>query len=305
MTARNSARIAEEISAEFPFESGSVEMLGSNMHYVEAGRGPVALFVHGNPTWSYLWRNVIPHVARVARCVAVDLIGMGLSDKPQIDYKFADHARYFEAVIDALGLEEVTLVLHDWRSALGFDWASRHEPRVSRIAFMEAFLMPVSGFEVFPESVRDGFKAFRTPELGWELLVEQNQFIERVLPSSVVRPLSAEELDNYRRPFRNVSDRMPLWRWPNEIPIGGEPAEVHAVMDRYSRWLQRTAVPKLMLHAEPGVLIGAQMVEWAQTHLPELTSRSIGEGIHDVQEDQPHLIGRAIADWLEVRSTAA
>ena len=289
---------SREISAEFPFESRYVEVLGSRMHYVEVGEGPAVLFVHGNPTWSYLWRNVIPYVAPVARCVAVDLIGMGLSDKPECEYRFFDHARYFEAAVDALGLDAVTLVLHDWGSAVGFDWASRHESRVSGLVFMEAFLMPVGGFEVFPDGVRDAFRAFRTPQLGWDLLVKQNQFIEKVLPGSVARSLSDEELENYRRPFQNESDRVPLWRWPNEIPIGGEPADVDAMMRTYSAWLQRTRVPKLMLHAEPGVLIPAPVAAWAQAHLPELTSRAIGRGIHYVQEDQPHAIGQAIAQWL-------
>jgi haloalkane dehalogenase len=284
---------------DFPFDSRYVDALGAKMHYIEAGEGSPVLFLHGNPTSSYLWRNVIPHVAPKARCIAIDLIGMGRSDKPESEYRFADHARYLEAAIDALGLDTVTLVLHDWGSALGFDWASRHESRVSGLAFMEAFLMPVPDFDVFPDGVRDAFRAFRTQGIGWELLVEQNQFIERVLPASVIRPLTPVELDNYRRPFVDEADRLPLWRWPNEIPIGGEPADVHAVMEAYNAWLKRTPLRKLLLYADPGVLIPAPVVEWAQQNLPELTARPIGAGIHYVQEDQPDAIGRAIADWLE------
>jgi haloalkane dehalogenase len=299
MKALNSPTLQDEpISAEFPFESRYVEVLDSKVHYIDVGDGPPVLFLHGNPTWSYLWRNVIPHVALVGRCVAIDLIGMGLSGKPDIDYRFFDHARYLEAAIDALELTDATLVLHDWGSALGFDWASRNESRVTGIAFMEAFLLPAPGWEVFPEALRDEFRAFRSPKTGWELLARENRFIERVLPASILRPLSDEELDNYRRPFPDESDRKPLWRWPNEIPIAGDPADTHAVMERYNNWLRRTTLPKLLLHAEPGVLIPAPVVEWAQAHLTNLAVQSLGPGIHYLQEDHPHAIGRAIRDWI-------
>ncbi|HEX6022701.1 MAG TPA: haloalkane dehalogenase [Solirubrobacter sp.] len=286
------------ISADFPFTYQEVNVLGSTMRYIEAGEGRPVLFLHGNPTSSYLWRNVIPLVAPVGRCIALDLIGMGASDKAPIAYRFADHARYLEAALDALALDDATLVLHDWGSALGFDWASRHESRVRGLAFMEAFLMPAPSYDVFPLELRDDFRAFRTPEIGWQLLVRENRFIEHVLPASVVRPLSERELDHYRAPFRDEDRRTPLWRWPNEIPIAGEPADVHATIEAYGAWLQRTPLPKLLIHADPGVLIPAPLVEWAQTHLAELTTVHVGRGIHYLQEDHPHAIGAALADWI-------
>ncbi len=286
------------ISPEFPFAYQEVEVLGSTMRFIEAGEGAPILFLHGNPTSSYLWRNVIPLVAPAGRCIALDLIGMGASDKPQIAYRFFDHARYLEAAIDQLGLDDVTLVLHDWGSALGFDWASRHEPRVRGLAFMEAFLMPAPGYEVFPAELRDDFRAFRTPDVGWQRLVRENQFIERVLPASVMRTLSDGELDAYRKPFRDESARTPLWRWPNEIPIAGHPVDVHATIETYAAWLQRTPLPKLLVHADPGVLIPPPLVDWAKAHLANLTSVHVGPGIHYLQEDHPHAIGAAIELWL-------
>lgn len=287
-----------EISAAFPYELRDLPVLGSTMRYVEVGTGDPVLFLHGNPTSSYLWRNILPLVATSARCIALDLIGMGASDKPALDYRFFDHARYVEAAIDALGLGDVVLVLHDWGSALGFDWASRHGDRVRGLAFMEAFLLPAPGYEVFPPALREDFRAYRSAEEGWERLVRRNEFIERVLPASVVRGLSDQELDHYRRPFLDERSRTPLWRFPNEIPVAGSPADVHEVMERYGRWLQTTPLPKLLLHAQPGVLIPPPVVEWARQRLPNLTTVDLGPGIHYVQEDHPHAIGTAIAEWL-------
>src|SRR3954464_10797213 len=184
-----------------------IDVHGSRMHYVEEGEGPSVLFLHGNPTSSYLWRNVIPHVSGGARCIAPDLIGMGRSDKPDIDYRFVDHARYLDGFIEALGLGDVVLVLHDWGSGLGFHWARRHADRVRGLAFMEAILAPVSSWDAFPEGARQMFQAFRTPEVGWDLICKQNVFVEQALPGSVVRKLSDEEMDAYRAPFPDEASR--------------------------------------------------------------------------------------------------
>jgi haloalkane dehalogenase len=289
---------AEPISADFPFPSHHVKVLDAAMHYIDVGEGRPVLFLHGNPTSTYLWRNVIPHTAPVGRSIAVDLIGMGKSAKPDIPYRFFDHARYLAAFIEELGLDDIVLVLHDWGSALGFDWASRHQERVRGIAFMESLLLPAPGWEAFPNGVREAFQAFRTPDLGWELLVRQNKFIEDVLPAAIMRPLSSAEFDAYRQPFLREADRTPLWRWPNELPIAGEPADIQEVVSRYSGWLRETPLPKLLLHADPGVLIPAPVVDWARANLPNLSTVAIGPGIHYVQEDHPHEIGRAIADWI-------
>jgi len=289
----------EPISAEFPFESRFVEVHGSSMHYVEQGGGVPVLFLHGNPTSSYLWRNVIPHVAAVARCIAVDLIGMGRSDKPDLDYRFVDHSRYLDAAIEALGLENVVVVLHDWGSALGFHYARRHECNLRGLAFMEAILAPVPSWEAFPPDARELFQSFRTPEVGWDLIARQNVFVERVLPGSIIRTLSDEEMERYREPFPDEASRKPVWRWPNEIPIAGEPADVAALVTAYNAWLQETQLPKLLFHASPGALVPGPMLDWARARLPKLETVDLGSGLHFLQEDHPHAIGRELARWLE------
>ena len=288
---------SKEISADFPFESRYVEFLGSRMHYIDEGVGDPILFLHGNPTSSYLWRNIIPHVAPVARCIAPDLIGMGKSDKPDLEYRFVDHARYVDGFIEAMGLENITLVIHDWGSALGFHYANRHESNVRALAFMEAILAPVPSWDDFPPDFKDTFQAFRTPEVGWDLLVNKNVFVEQILPGAAVRKLTEEEMDHYREPFLDPSSRKPVWRWPNELPIAGEPADVVEVVEAYNRWLTATDLPKLLFHGDPGGLIQAPVVEWSRQSMKNLKTVDIGPGIHFLQEDNPHLIGSELASW--------
>ncbi len=290
-----------DISPAFPFESKYVEVLGSRMHYVEEGAGEPILFLHGNPTSSYLWRNVIPHVSALGRCIAPDLIGMGKSDKPEIEYRFFDHSRYVEGFIEALGLRNITLVVHDWGSALGFHYARRHEGNVRGIAFMEAIVRPLT-WDEWPEQARQMFQAFRTPGVGEKMILEQNMFVEAVLPGAIFRKLSDEEMSRYREPYPDPKSRRPTWRWPNEIPIEGEPADVVETVQSYSDWLKRTPLPKLLLYAQPGAIM-RNMVSWCQENLPNLKSVDIGPGVHFVQEDRPHEIGEAIAAWYreEVR----
>lgn len=287
----------EKISAEYPFESNYVEVLGSKMHYVDQGRGAPILFLHGNPTSSYLWRNIIPHLAPLGRCLAPDLIGMGKSDKPDLDYRLKDHIPYIDGFIEALGLEDLTLVIHDWGSAIGFDYARRHEANVRGLAFMEAILAPASNWDVFPEDMAGIFKSFRTPDLGWKLIVDKNMFVENVLPASVIRKLTTEEMDQYRGPFADPADRKPVWRWPNEIPIEGHPADVVELVGAYNQWLQQTPLPKLLLYADPGALIRPPLVRWCRDHLKNLETIDLGPGVHFLQEDHPHRIGAALAEW--------
>lgn len=287
----------QEISSEFPFTSRFVEVNGSQMHYIDEGEGDPILFLHGNPTSSYLWRNIIPHVTGQARVVAPDLIGMGKSDKPEIDYRFLEHSSYVEGFIEALGLENITLVIHDWGSALGFHYARRHEDNVKAIAFMEAILAPVASWDQFPADFQSLFKMFRTPEVGWNMIVNQNFFVEKILPGSVVRSLTEEEMNRYREPFLDVDSRKPLWRWPNEIPIEGEPPEVVDVVSRYNLWLQETEIPKLMFYGSPGALMTAPVVGWASQAFKNLTAIDTGKGIHFIQEDAPELIGQGLASW--------
>lgn len=286
----------EEISAAFPFEPRYVDVHGSRMHYVEEGEGDPVLFLHGNPTSCYLWRNVIPHVSPSARAIAVDLIGMGKSDHPKIPYRFFDHSRYLEGFIGALGLENLTLVLHDWGSALGFHYARRHEENVRGIAFTEAIFRPIS-WRDFPKKYKLAFQLFRTPVAGWLLISVGNVFVRQILPSSILRDLSAEEMAHYAGAFPTVASRKAVRQWPCEIPIDGRPADVHEAVSAYNRWLQETELPLLFLHARPGALIRREAAEWFRKSCKNLTAVDIGRGLHFVQEDNPHGIGRAVADW--------
>jgi haloalkane dehalogenase len=273
-----------------------VRVLDSTIAYRESGSGDPIVFLHGNPTSSYLWRNVVPRLESEGRCLAPDLIGMGRSGKPAIDYGFADHARYLDAWFDALDLRRVTLVIHDWGSALGFDWARRHADRVAAIAFMEAIVRPLA-WEEWPEASRELFRSFRTPGIGEKLIFEKNVFLERVLPGSIQRKLTDEEMDAYREPFRDPASRRPMWRWPNQIPLDGEPADVVDVVARYARWLGESDLPKLLLTFEPGILIRAPMVAWCREHVRRLEVQPIGPGSHFVQEDHPEAIGDAVKAW--------
>ena len=273
-----------------------VDVLGSRMAYVESGEGPAVLFQHGNPTSSYLWRNVIPHVAGRARCIAPDLIGLGASDKPAIAYRVEDHARYFEALLDALDLGDVVLVLHDWGSALGLDWARRHPDRVRGIVLME-FIWPMpTWLDMSPEGA-ELFRAFRS-DAGRKLLIDDNLFIERVLLASVMRQLSEDEKAAYRAPFLDPSTREPVYRFPNELPIAGAPADVWAMAEAYHDWLLRTDIPKLFFWADPGGLISPARAAFLASELKACTTVPLGPARHYVQEDHADLIGGEIARWL-------
>jgi len=285
------------ISAAFPFQSDYVTVHGSKMHYVDEGQGDPILFLHGNPTSSYLWRNIIPYVTEQRRAVAPDLIGMGKSDKPDLDYRFQDHYRYLEGFIDALELDNVTLVVHDWGSGLGFHFAAENPERVRAMAFMEALLRPVKWSD-FPPDFKLGFRLMRTPGVGWLMISVANLFVRQVLPQAVVRDLTAEEKRVYGEPYPTIASRKPVRQWPLEIPIEGKPADVQQIIADYSRWLQQTEIPKLLFYAQPGAVIRAPIVEWAEEHLPNLTSVDVGPGLHFIQEDNPHLIGSALRDWL-------
>ena len=277
-----------------------VEVLGSQMHYIDEGEGDPVLFLHGNPTSSYLWRNVIPYVSDDARVIAVDLIGMGKSDKPDIDYSFDDHAKYLNAFIEELELKDVTLVIHDWGSGLGFNYAANNEENIKGIAFMEALLMPMASYDAFPspEAV-EMFKNFRTPGVGEELIMNQNIFVEQLLPSMILRELSEEEFNYYSEPYPTPESRKPVWKWPNEIPIGGEPKNTHDIISSYNQWLQTTETPMLMIYATPGVLGNEMAVQWAEDNLMNLETVHIGPGLHFIQEDNPDAIGEAISDWYQ------
>ncbi len=280
-----------DISADFPFQSHYVDVLGSRMHYIDEGQGDVVLFLHGNPTSSYLWRNIVPYVSGEYRAIAVDLIGMGKSDKPDLDYTFYDHARYLDGFIEALALTDITLVMHDWGSGLGFHYAQRHPDNVKAMAFMEAIYREREG-------MGELFEQFRTPGVGEELLVEQNLFVEQVLPSSVIRGLTDEEMNYYRTPYLDPASRTPILQWPRQLPLDGEPADVVATINTYQQWLTQTSLPKLLLTATPGALVTQDDVVWLEENLNELTVVNAGPGRHYIQEDNPHVIGETLAAWL-------
>lgn len=285
------------IPATDPYPRRRTPVLDSEMAYVDTGTGDPVVFLHGNPTSSYLWRNVIPHVEGSARCLAPDLIGMGESGKASGgSYRFRDHARYLDAWLEALGLtRDFTLVVHDWGSALGFDWAERHRASVHGLVYMEAIVRPVTWVE-WPERARPVFQALRSPA-GEEMVLQKNVFVERILPASVLRGLTEEEMAVYRRPFREPGEsRRPTLTWPREIPIDGEPADVVATVARYARWLSESSIPKLFVNAEPGVILTGAQREFCRTwpNQDEITV----EGSHFIQEDSPAAIGRAIAAFL-------
>jgi haloalkane dehalogenase len=270
------------------------------MHYIDEGAGDPILFLHGNPTSSYLWRNIIPHLTALGRCIAPDLIGMGRSEKPNLEYRLVDHVKYIDGFIESMGLQHLTLVIHDWGSALGFHYAMRHEHNVKGMAFMEAILMPWRTWDMFFSHLPDVkkiFQGFRTPEVGWDMIVNKNIFIEQLLGKGGVRHLTDEEMRHYREPFGNPPSRKPIWRWPNEIPIEGKPADVTEMVETYNRWLQQSELPKLLFHATPGALLPAPMVEWCRQNLKNLTMVHLGPGTHYLQEDHPHVIGSALANW--------
>ncbi|MCK5352600.1 haloalkane dehalogenase [bacterium] len=286
----------KSISAEFPFDSRFIKVEGSRIHYIEEGKGDPILFIHGNPTSSYLWRNIIPHVSPVGRCIAMDLIGMGKSDKPDIEYRFDDHAQYVDGFISAMGLEKVTLVIHDWGSALGIQYARRHEGNVKGLALMEAIIRPFPPLDPSTEMGRT-FIAFRTPDIGWDMIVNQNVFVEKILPGMVVRGLTDKEMDVYRAPFLVPESRKPVWRWPNEIPIEGEPADVAVIVKANNVWVTGTSIPKLLFYGHPGAILNENVVKWCMENMRNLKTVDIGPGLHYIQEDNPHLIGKELAKW--------
>lgn len=289
--------MSQAISPHDPYPRRHVAVLDSEMAYVDTGAGDPVVFLHGNPTSSYLWRNVIPHVEKASRCLAPDLIGMGDSGKAANgSYRLLDHSRYLDAWFEALGLtRNVTLVVHDWGSALGFYWAQRHPERVKGIAYMEAIVKPWS-WEDWPEAARAIFKTFRSPA-GEEVVLQKNVFVERVLPASVVRGLTEDELAVYRRPYLEPGEsRRPTLTWPRQIPLGGEPQEVVELVERYGQWLATSEIPKLFVNADPGMILTGPQREFCRTwrNQQEVTVK----GLHFVQEDSPAEIGQAIAAFL-------
>lgn len=288
------------MDASSPIEKKFVRVLNRSMAYVEAGNGDPIVLLHGNPTSSYLWRGIIPHLSGLGRCIAPDLIGMGDSDKledsgPQ-RYRFVEHRQYLDAFLETVGVDSnVAFVVHDWGSALGFDWGNRNRQAVRGVAYMEAIVQPLT-WQQWPEAALRVFQGFRSDN-GESMVLAHNVFVERVLPGSIKRTLSDEEMSEYRRPFLEPGEsRRPTLTWPREIPIEGEPEDVTEIVANYAGWLRETSLPKLFINADPGAILVGEQREFCRTW-PNQTEVTVS-GIHFIQEDAPDEIGQAIAGWL-------
>jgi haloalkane dehalogenase len=290
---------------EQPLKKKTVDVLGSQMAYHERGEGAPVLLLHGNPTSSYLWRDVIPELEGRGRLIAPDLIGMGDSAKlpnpgPNT-YRFVTHRKYLWAFIDAVigRTESIMLVVHDWGSALGFHWANQHRDRVRGIAYMEGIPRPVAGWEEWSKAATPIFQGFRS-EKGEEMILDRNMFVERVLPGSVLRKLTEAEMAEYRKPFLKREDRWPTLTWPRQIPIAGEPDDVVQIADDYSKWMAENDLPKLFVNAEPGAILIGTVRDFCRTwkNQTEVTV----PGSHFIQEDSGPAIGRAVAEWMKAHS---
>jgi haloalkane dehalogenase len=290
---------------EQPLAKKIVNVLDACIAYHERGDGAPVLFLHGNPTSSYLWRDVIPELEGHGRLIVPDLIGMGDSAKlpnPDADtYRFTTHRKYLAAFIDAVigAKESIVLVVHDWGSALGFDWASHHRDRIRGIAYMEAIVRPVASWDEWSASATPIFQGFRSDK-GETMILERNMFIERVLPGSILRKLTEAEMTEYRRPFLNAADRWPMLTWPRQIPIAGEPAEVARIASDYSQWMAKNGLPKLFVNAEPGAILIGKLRDFCRSwnNQTEVTV----PGSHFIQEDSGPVIGRAVANWMKTNS---
>ena len=295
---------------ELPYESFFVPLAPeglpeASMHFMEGGdpsADPI-LFIHGNPTWSYLWRNIMPHLESQGRVIAIDLMGMGMSDKPDMGYYFRDHAAYLEAFVDTLMLENITFVIQDWGSGLGLDYAARHPDKVKGIAMFEAVIPPLlpGALSDASEGIQDFFTNLRTPGLGEMLAISQNIFVEGVMPTPLGTAfgLSDEELNAYRAPYPTPESRFVTWRWPQEVPWDGEPSDVTARVSYYVAYLQRTETPVLYLWGNPGALHTPDTIPWLEANVANLTTTFIGTAAHFAQEDQPDAIGAAVSTWYQ------
>lgn len=287
----------DSISDQFPFKSNHVSVLGSSMHYVDVGKGRPVILVHGNPTSSYLWRNIIPTLAKSNRVIALDLIGMGKSGDPDIEYTLQDHQRYFTAFMQALALKDVALVLHDWGGAIGVNYALTYSDNVRSIMMMEAVLRPIEWSEVDMVG-RYIFKKLRDDRDGHKLIVEDNYFVEKLLPMMTGRDLSESEMANYREPYATYKSRKPVMQWPREIPISGEPQRnVESVGQNYA-YLKSSKVPLHFIHANPGLIYSEKFIKQVKQEIPRAYYTNIGEGMHYIQETKPAQIANIISLWL-------
>jgi haloalkane dehalogenase len=287
----------KETSGAFPFESKYVEVKGSKIHYIEEGEGDPILFLHGNPMSNYLWRNIIPHLTNQGRCIAPDLIGMGKSDKPDIDYGFQDTFDYLDAFIKKMELKNVTLVLHDWGSGMGFHYANLNRNNIKAIAFMEAMYDAPTLYDM-PFSIRMMLKMVRNPFFGSLLVQGANVFVKKMIPDMILRKLTKEEMDYYATPYPTFKSRKPILEWPKAVPFdGGKPKDIARAVASWNEWLFETKIPKLFFYVSPGVAIKEKDVKIIKDGMKNLKSIDLGKGLHFIQEDYPHEIGEEISKW--------
>lgn len=289
------------VSSEFNYEHQFINILGSKIAYVDQGEGDPILFLHGQPTSSYLWRNIMPFLEGKGRILAPDNIGFGKSDQPVLEYTFADHYTYFEAFVNELGLDNITLVVHDWGSGLGLHYAAQNPGKIKGIVTMESLLAPIlpaASYDTMPKELGGFFSFVRSPD-GRELIVDNNGWLskEGFLPGFIDRPLAADALRVYQAPFPTEASRMQVNQWPNEIPIAGEPAATTRIISNYNRFLEETDIPWLFLYASPGATSPEAAADYWVERARNIETVYIGHGLHYVQEDQPYAIGRAISDW--------
>lgn len=288
----------KEIGAGFPFKSKYVEVLGSKMHYIEEGTGDPILFLHGNPTSNYLWRNIIPHVSSQGRCIAPDLIGMGKSGRPNIAYAYEDHVKYISSFIEALGIgQNLTLVIHDWGSMIGFLWAARNPQAVKAVAYMEASMRPLS-IKDMPGSLAVAFRMLRAPVTGWLMAGAANMLVNKLLPDLTQAKMSPEIRKAYKDTYPTIASRRAIIKFPKEVPLDGKPATSVKNVEAYVKWLQETEVPKLLFYGDQGVAIKEAEIAWSKDNLSNLTLCDLGHAKHFVQESHPYKIGKELSSWL-------
>ena len=289
------------ISAKFPFASKFLSVNGSSIHYIEVGKGSPILFLHGNPTSSYLWRNIIPIASKVGRCIALDLVGFGKSSKPDIDYGFQDHYEYVRGFIEAKRLENIIITGHDWGGVLGFWYAYNYRQNVRGIAFMETFPFTFT-IDIFPPEMQKLFKSFRTSGQGYQLIQVQNMFVEQVLPSGVFNKenLTDEIMRSYRNPFPTIESRKPIRRFPEMLPMDPNiEKETYSVIKSIEQALTSFKIPMLLIKGEPGAVISERRSSWLKERIPHLVVKDIGPCFHYLQEDNPKDIGMHLADWVK------
>jgi|GEM_PF-255281 len=289
-----------EIPSKTKYTHKFVEVLGSKMAYIDVGEGDPILFVHGQPTSSYLWRNVMPHLEGQGRLIAPDNIGFGKSDQPEMKYTFGDQYPYFEAFIKKLGLKNITLVVHDWGSGLGLHYASRHESNVKAIVTMESLMAPILPAKTwgdYPEHKVEFSKMIRSEDVGRKMVIKDNWFVEKGIPVGIIRKLDKEAHDVYLEPFQTEKSRIQVYQWPKELPINGKPAATAKIISDYNAWLEKTEIPWLFLYALPGSQSPPEAADYWEKRAKNIQITYIGRGIHYVQEDHPYAIGRAIHDW--------